>query len=358
MKNNKILIIINNLGVGGAERLVIDDINEMLKKGFDINLITLRPEFEKSLESQCNISSKNKTLVNFNGIFNIKSYIKLVGIIKNINPDLVISHLWFANSISRIACIFSRIKNIICFEQNVYDSVKTKKMFIVDFLLQFFCRKIIAVSYTVKESLVRHLIFRKRIEVIYSCIDIEKYRNGRNIRENLNISQNDFVYTFIGRLIDQKGVDTLIKAFSDLERGILIIVGEGKDEYKLKKIARDKYTNGKIIFTGHRSDIPDILKSSDCFVFPSRYEGVGLVLLESMASGLPAIITNFSAGIEIIKDGHNGLVVPIDDIKELTIAMNMIYHDKKLREKIIKNSSIDIKSFSISSHVSSIISYI
>src|SRR3989344_9632982 len=100
----KILIIINNLGVGGAERLVIDDINEMIRRGIDVKLLTLKPEnSNKTLSSQCNIKNSDWAKYNFGSLLNIKSWIAIISKINELKPDVVITHLWYSNVIGKIA---------------------------------------------------------------------------------------------------------------------------------------------------------------------------------------------------------------------------------------------------------------
>ncbi len=101
--SKKILIIINNLGIGGAERLVVDDINEMLRVGVDVTLITLRPEPKKSFATQLNLESNKSQLTPFKSLLDIPSWFELVRSIRRLKPDLVITQLWFANTIGRIA---------------------------------------------------------------------------------------------------------------------------------------------------------------------------------------------------------------------------------------------------------------
>src|SRR3989338_2182637 len=101
--NKKILIIINNLGIGGAERLVVSDINEMLRVGVDVMLITLRPEPEKSFSVELTLGRDKFCCVPFKHIFSIFSWYRLMRSIGVFKPNLVITHLWFANTIGRIA---------------------------------------------------------------------------------------------------------------------------------------------------------------------------------------------------------------------------------------------------------------
>ncbi len=361
----KIVIIINNLGFGGAERLVVYDINEMIKRGIDVYLITLKNK-EKNLINQCNLSKEKHIKNDFGSLLNIFSWIKIIKQIKNIKPDIVFTHLWYSNVIGVISSKFANVKKIITFEHNVYDNLKTQKMFMVDRFLQYFVNNIVAVSYAVKESLIKHKILSSKIKVIQNCIDLDKYKKDErtdieiyNMKKEFKIEKT-FNFIFIGRLIKQKGLDILIKSlkklsFTDYK---LLIVGEGDELQNLMSLVEELNLYDKVLFLGVRSNINTLLHLSDCFILPSRYEGLPMVLLEAMATNKPSIVSDFDSAKELIVDMSTGLIVPKEDIDALAGSLNRIYKDSLLREKIIhnlKNSKTDI---SIVQHVDRLLDFL
>ncbi|OGN16166.1 MAG: hypothetical protein A3B99_00880 [Candidatus Yanofskybacteria bacterium RIFCSPHIGHO2_02_FULL_44_12b] len=353
--NKKILFIINNLGIGGAERLVVDDVNEMMKQGIDISIITLRPEPKESLFSQLKIPADRFRCVYFKNLLDIPGWIRVIKAIKEVNPDLVITQLWFENTVGRIASIIVGAK-IITFEQNVYDSVKTRKMFVVDYLLQSLSARVIAVSEAVKRSLIKHGIKEKRINIVPNSVNLDAFKilpDKNGIRQELGIPQGSFIFVFVGRLIHQKAVDILIKAFKELdENSYLLVVGQGQEKGRLEKLANDR-----VIFAGIRKDIPQILMSSDCFVLPSRYEGWPLALTEALAAGIPIIVSDFEAAREVIKDKENGLVVPREDHVSLALTMREMRENKELRKRLGEEAKRSAERFSIENHVRAILRY-
>ena len=363
--NKKILIIINNLGVGGAERLVVDDVKEMLRIGVDVTLVTLRPEPQKSFARELSLGGDNFKCISFYNLFDVSSWFKLVRFIRKSKSNLVITHLWFANTIGRIAAAFAGAKNIISFEQNVYDTVKTRKMFFIDWCLQFFSTKIIAVSEAVKKSLIRHGIQKNRIEIIRNSVDLSKFSSTHNrsaLRTELGIPEDTFLYVFIGRLIHQKAVDVLIKAFKNLNLADpntnLLIVGQGKDRGGLEDLVRENGLDDRVVFAGVRNDIPQILFSSDCFILPSRHEGLPLVLAEALASGAAIIVSDFEAAGELITHEKNGLIVPREDVPALAEAMGRIKTDTNLRTRLAMEAKKSAESLSISNHVGAILGFL
>lgn len=355
----KVLVVINNLGVGGAERLVINDINEMLKRGFDVTLLTLKPEKEeKSLYDLCKLPDSKRILIDFGSLLNIKSWFSVVRTINSIKPDVVITHLWFSNTIGVLSSWICGVKNIFSFEQNVYDDLKTKKMFFVDRVIQKFASNVVAVSEAVKKSLIKHGIDERKIVVIHNSVNLSDYNSPKDgfdkIKKDLGINAN-FIYLYVGRLIDQKGVDILLEAFSGTKEGILLIAGDGPRKQDLKDLSKRLNIDSRVIFLGIRKDIPELLALCDCFVLVSRYEGLPLILLEAAASGKPVIVSNFESAKEIITNNIDGLVVPIGEVSQLTEAMDLIYKDDQLRDEFSKNIKLKSKYFSIENHIDKIL---
>jgi len=134
--------------------------------------------------------------------------------------------------------------------------------------------------------------------VINNSIDIEKFKFSDNsrktIRENLNI-ENDIVFVHVGRFMEQKNHKFLIDIFSEIEKQIhnvkLLLIGEGVLMPQIKQQADELGISEKIIYLGSKSNVQDYLSASDMFLFPSLFEGLGIVLIEAQANGLPCIIS-------------------------------------------------------------------
>ena len=294
-----IAVIINNLGFGGAERLVVDEVNEMHRRRMPVILITLRPEREAGTFMQsCTIPPAQRHHIPFASLFDIHGYLKLVFLLRREKIGAVVTHLWFSNTIGRIACFFARTPRVISFEHNVYDRVKTHRQFFVDWLLQIFSTHIVAVSEAVRDSLVTHGIKASRIVVIENGIDLTRYKEAKasDIRRENELGSK-FLFLFVGRLIEQKGADILLDAFAHVEDSYLLIAGAGIERPALEKRARELGVDSRILFLGVRNDIPSLMKAADCLVLPSRWEGQGLVIPEAFAADLPVIIADFPPDI-------------------------------------------------------------
>lgn len=162
--------------------------------------------------------------------------------------------------------------------------------------------------------------------------------------EKWQLLSNDFVFLFIGRLVGDKGVNELVKAFdllSKTEKNIkLLLVGPYENDLDPLKGHTEEIikNNPWIITTGYQEDVRSFLAHASCFVFPSYREGFPNVVLEAAAMEKPIIVTDINGSNEIIFDKVNGLVIPKKDIQKLKDAMSLIYSNKEFREKMVVNA--------------------
>lgn len=139
----------------------------------------------------------------------------------------------------------------------------------------------------------------KHFSVVNNGIDIAKYRRTQN---SIKAAKQKFsvgdapVFLHIGRFDAQKNHDFLIDVFSvirqELPSAKLLLVGEGEEFQKIKSKVSHLNLESSVLFLGVRSDIPDVLRASDVFLFPSISEGLGIALIEAQASGLPCVVSS------------------------------------------------------------------
>ena len=137
------------------------------------------------------------------------------------------------------------------------------------------------------------------------------------LKREYGIAQDAFVFGTIGRVVDSKGMDTLVQAFEKaaIINSRLVIVGSGKAWKKVNKLA-----STGVLMPGFSANPENWLACFDCFVSAARSEPFGLVFLEAMASGLPIIATK-SQGAQHLNLSMNAPLVPIDDISALADAL-------------------------------------
>ena len=146
--------------------------------------------------------------------------------------------------------------------------------------------------------------------IVNNAIDTKKYvyntERRDQIRSQLKIPSSAFVVGHVGRFNAVKNHGFLLDVFSELQKqkpeAILLLVGEGDLRKNVENKASELGIADKVIFTGVRSDVPDLMQAMDCFVFPSFYEGLPVTLIEAQAAGLPCLVSD-GVSIECNKTG-------------------------------------------------------
>lgn len=136
--------------------------------------------------------------------------------------------------------------------------------------------------------------------VIRNGIDFDRFKNLKQtrdeVRKNLLISQSSFVVGHIGRFNEQKNQNFLIDVFANIKKkrsdSVLLMIGVGDDEEKVRQKIHDLCLEDSVIILSHRTDIPELMNAMDVFVFPSLFEGLGIVLVEAQAVGLRCVVSD------------------------------------------------------------------
>ena len=168
------------------------------------------------------------------------------------------------------------------------------------------------------------------------------------LREKLNIQPDDFVFVFVGRIVSDKGINELIKAFSELQTAennqltgikLLLVGGLESDLDPLNpETLAEINQNRDIISVGFQQDVRPFFAISDALAFPSYREGFPNVVMQAGAMGLPSIVSDINGCNEIIVEGENGLIIPPKNVEKLKEKMLTLAGDKNLYIKLKENS--------------------
>jgi glycosyltransferase involved in cell wall biosynthesis len=167
--------------------------------------------------------------------------------------------------------------------------------------------------------------------------------NGDYVRRDLGIGEDNYLLGVVSVLRSWKGHVYLLEAFRALREKIphlkLLIAGSGPQERNIRKYIEGNGLAGKVIMTGHREDVPQILKSLDLFILPSySNEATSQVIPQAMAMGIP-VISTFAGGIgEVVKDGETGKLVPPRDAPALSEAIFWAYQNGEETRKMAKKA--------------------
>lgn len=164
------------------------------------------------------------------------------------------------------------------------------------------------------------------------------------LRSSLGISESDFVFIFVGRLVGDKGINELVSAFRSISESTsdvkLLLLGPLEQELDplMPETLKMIEANDMVITVGYQNDVRPYFAISDALVFPSYREGFPNVVMQAGAMGLPCIVSNINGCNEIISPGENGLIIPVKDEKAIFEAMLLLYNDKALYQKMRENA--------------------
>lgn len=204
----------------------------------------------------------------------------------------------------------------------------------------------------------------KKARVIYNGVDTRVFSPDlearKRIRAELGIKDTGQLIGMTGLFVPLKGQNVLLKAFKRLSGAYpdarLLMAGSVIDRSYfegLQAAAGDMGIEGKVIFSGQRSDMKDVLSAMDIFVLPSSREGFSRALLEAMACALPVVASDVSGNNEAVTEGETGLLVPFGDEARLAEALAKLLADPQKRKEMGGRSRERVEgAFSIESYIS------
>jgi len=202
---------------------------------------------------------------------------------------------------------------------------------------------IISLSAQITSELVEYGFQRERIVEIPNGVDTQRFTPATaseklELRRALGLPQEGPLVIFIGRLQPQKGVETLLHAWKDVQpsnpSAHLLLVGQGPERAKLEKLAADLEPGASIHFLGQLEPVLPYLRASDVFVLPSFFEGLSNALLEAMACGLPVVSTTIGGTAEVIRPDVDGLLVEPGDAPALAASLRRVLGDTTLARQL------------------------
>lgn len=207
-------------------------------------------------------------------------------------------------------------------------------------------KRIICVSQAILELTAPSLSDPSRLRVVHSGIDLSRYEGeikGPTVKNEFGIGQHCILAGNLSALADHKDYPTWLKAAHILAgrhpQLYFIIAGKGPEEEAIRSFISQNNLDERIRLIGFRNDIPSVMRSLDIFLMSSKTEGLGTILIEAMAAGVPVVATGAGGIPELVEDGVTGLMAAPGDSEGLANAVSRLIEDPALRGKI-KNNAI------------------
>ena len=325
-----IVIILPDLGGGGAERLHINLAKYWVSLGYKVDFLLMR-----KTGSLLNEVPREINVIDLGAARIRQAVIPIARNIRDIKPDIILSAMWPLTSVTVIAWVLSGKKSKLFLSDHVIlslDSVNNINvpLFFLKTLIvstYHFSSGIIAVSNGVKKDLCRlGNLSDKKVKVIYNPIVIGApvNKNIKSNRELWGVDSGKKILS-VGSLKYEKDYKTLIKAIALIRDHAdikLIILGDGPCREQLKQLIANLELEINVSLPGFYTNPYPWYRSADLFVLSSKWEGFGNVIVEALGCGLPVVSTDCPGGpAEILDNGYYGDLIKVGDVVALADAI-------------------------------------
>jgi len=334
--------IIDRITPGGAEKLQITFAQEAHSRGLRLMIICLAESNGSPYPAQLTSLGANIYYFPSRNVLNLRRLWEIIRLLKHELPDVLHTHLTYANIVGAIAGMFAGVPVVstihtIRTETRHYHPIREK---LETWALKFISRRVIVVGPAVAQTY-SHRLLGKPLDVIPNAVisypplsTEERFLLRANVMKEKDATH--LLAVAVGRLTPPKAFSDLLLAFSVLQdRSLnlfLIIVGTGALYDQLYNQIIQLGISDSVHMLGLRDDVPRLMAASDIFVSSSRWEGLPLVVLEAMDAGLPVVATN--VGDVSWAVGEAGIIVAPGQPDELASALERLANDPFLRNKL------------------------
>lgn len=337
------------MATGGAERTILQLCKHLPEHGFRCTVFSfygseeLLPELEAT---GAEFVPLNAGRTYWRGLRTLRS--ELLGR----HVDVLNTHLPYASAIGRLA---AKTASVPCVStQQCIHSAHTFSERVADIVTLPLADRVICISEAVGDEIVaaEPIPLAARTAVVYNSVDIadaERRADGHElIRERLGIDPEAVVIANVGRFVKQKGQDLLVESLAMIDGELpfhAVIVGWGDGGDQLLAQADRLGVADKLTLLHEPAEAMRVLASADIFAFPSRWEGLGIAVLEAMAFSLPSVVADVRPLTEMIVDQQNGLVFKPASSVDLAATLDRLIREPELRRKLGVRGRVDVERF-------------
>jgi sugar transferase (PEP-CTERM/EpsH1 system associated) len=332
----RVMHVIFSLRMGGTEHALVKLVNALDPASIASEICSCQPAdtLKTRLDRRVLLHEFNRRKGNDPAIV-----LHLARLFRQRKPDIVHTHSWGTLCEGVLAARLARVPYIVHGEHGTMET-RPRNLRIQRFVWQRTDR-VLAVCGALADNMTRQTGYaRDRISVLLNGVDVNRFAPGRReaARAKLSLAPDEFVIGTVGRLVPVKDHDTLLHALAMLKRKNIrfkaVIAGDGPLREALAATAARLGVARSVDWLGSRDDVEDVLSALDVFVLSSASEGLSNTLLESMATGLPAVATRVGAADELIDHGRTGLLVAPGSAKPLAEALATVYASPDLRREM------------------------
>lgn len=346
--------------VSGTTNFFISHVNMLIDQGHSVDFAcnVNMPIRQSLLNRGCKVFQINFSRAPLDRT-NIQSFKEMKIILQDNQYDIVHVHTPVAAAVTRLAAIkFKKNGLLVIYTAHGFHFFRGApiKNWLFYYPVEKFLSRYTDILITINQEdyeRAKRKFKAKQIEYVPGVgIDINKFQNvvvdKEDKRAELGIPKDAYVMVSVGELIKRKNYKTIINALKTINHSEIfyIICGTGPLSEELGSLINSLGLASQIKMLGYRSDIPEILKVSDLFIFPSFQEGLPVALMEAMISGLPVVCSNIRGNIDLIEEGKGGFLVEPSDIEAFAKAIKKMIEDNIMVTRFIEYNKERIVEYS------------
>lgn len=332
----KVLHVIFNLQVGGAEKLLVDLLPSFKEQGIEADILVFNDQ-QSVITELC--VQRNITVYTLNGSkpYALHYIWKIIPFLRRY--DIIHTHTTPAQYFVAMAKVVSFLNcKLITTEHSTNNRRRDKFIFkLLDRVVYSFYRRIICISEVARQNFVKHVGMSSKVVVVENGVSLPVYSDALACsKESLGFKNDNSLLVMVGRFCAAKDQETIIRSLTFLPNNIVAaFVGDGENLERCKKISVDLGLEARTKFLGVRGDVPNILKCSDIVIMSSFWEGLSLASVEGMASGRPMVASDVQGLREVV--GGAGLLFPQGDYMELARIISLLVNNGEQYKLVAKH---------------------
>jgi glycosyltransferase involved in cell wall biosynthesis len=334
----KVVTLVREIGPGGgggAERLARDVLAELDPNRFERVLFVSRSPRDRAGEravSDLRRRGVSVRLLRRRFKYDPLAWWPLFQALRHERVDVLHTHAFGPNAWGSLIGWLARVPVVIAHEHNWAFSGRALRPVIDRELIARCASAMIVVSGEARRRMIEiERIPPERLVLLPNGIRPLPPSDGHAVRAELGVGEDDPVIGTVCIIRAEKALDVLLRAAAllirDFPRLRVLIVGDGPDRERAEAVAHQLGLEGRVLVTGHRTDVPDLLAAMDVAVLSSDYEGSPLSMLEFMDAGKPIVATRVGGIPEAIEEGVHGVLVPPRDEAGLATALREVLRD-------------------------------
>jgi glycosyltransferase involved in cell wall biosynthesis len=362
----RVVLVIDDLRIAGAQRVIVQEARALHPRRVAFNVVALAPDPSPSFTPELLALGVDVSHLLGRGLRDVRRAGALADVIRRFSPDLVHTHLTYANILGTLAARLARRPSVASIHNIDTNQLKlpTPKRWLEGLVLRRWATRVAVVAEGARSVVAQNFgVPMERLLALPNATDPRTVRlpvgfDRAQMRHALGSTPGESLLCNVGRLDPSKGQACFLRALAEMRtrnpgyRFRALLVGDGPLKDDLRRLADDLGLADRVRLLGVRRDVAEIVAASDVFVLASLNEGLSQAMLEAMALGTPVVATDVGGTSDAVVPGRTGWLVTAADSSGLATAIEQALGDKReATARAAAARQLIERQFSLSSHM-------